>query len=149
MDWKKYLIGGLFLVAISSSLTYYLAPKRVKIKTVEKIVIKEKKVKVVDRDIETHREVKPDGTVIEVIKDRSKERSTEDRDTVENRETEKTIKRGRKDWLVGGGVIVSDRLSLGRPVYYGQVQRRILGEIYVGAMATSDRAVGIGITIRF
>ena len=150
MDRKKYLKYAGFAVLLigTSSLTYYLAPAKVKIKEVEKIVKVKGETKIVNRDIVRIVEKRPDGTIIEKEIDKSKERTDKDEKVVSEKKKEKTVIRKKKDWLVGGGILV-DPIAPENPVWYGQVQRRVLGEVYVGIIATTDRSVGVGLSFRF
>lgn len=93
------------------------------------------------------RERKPDGTQTTTVVKVDKSHDETQTHTQETNKTETT--RGApatRDWQVSGGILGS---LDGQRDYWGMVQRRVLGEIYIGAMGTSRGQAGVGITIRF
>lgn len=133
----KHLLILLVVFAIGGGVGYYFAPG--KIKEVE-IVRKEVDTRVVTRErIVTQ----PDGTKVE-------ERTTEkDRSTEINSSKERTVERRQLDWMVGGGAIIDPLNPLDPAQYYTHLQRRIIGELYIGIMATTEPQVGLGFSLRF
>lgn len=156
---KKY-IPYLIVAVVASGAGYYFAPSKVitKTKTVEVVreVEVQREVRDTRRDVETETRIRenPDGSreTIIVERERSEEvvRSESERAREESatESSEKLVIREKKAWLVsaGVGVKVDDELN---QIFMGAIQRRILGEIYVGGWATTDGKVGVGLTIRF
>lgn len=139
---KKF--GVLILVALAFySIGRFTGPTKVETKEVVKVVYKER----VTRDRETsERETHlPDGTV---VKERET-RTVTDRNRSADSETSKETKTtNRPDWRLNGGYIPAisgfqqTRYTLG-------IERQIIGEIYAGVVATSDKTFGITISIGF
>ena len=154
----KILTLVVAVAVIFSSLGYFFAPEKVKIekveveKVVERVVVKEVAKRRVKRNIETTRRTEKDGTVVETTRDLSTE--TSEKETKEAKVAEKTkatketkeITRKRKDWLFNVGVGTDRNLDR---FFHGQLQRRLLGDIYVGGFGTSRGEFGVGITILF
>jgi len=131
INWKAIILL-LGVLAVGLGLGYYFAPE--KVKEVEKIVVKE------HRDVVTVVKERPDGTKETVITDRT----TVDTDKTKERE----VTRDKKDWILTAGAI-NDELAFTNPKYFGLVQKRILGEIYVGGMLTTSGEFGLALTYRF
>lgn len=127
---KNYIITGCICLLIGLGLGIQFFPK-VKEKTVE--------VEKIVKDIQTVTRIvtKPDGTKEEVttIVDRSKE----------NKTRIKTI--AKTDWHVS----ISGAREILDPtmVYSMQVERRILGDIYLGGSISSEKQVGISVGMDF
>lgn len=102
----------------------------------EKIV--EKEVEVIKKDVVTEiREViKKDGTkeIVTVVTDRSQEK----------KETNKTVAIAKSEWHVSAAAI-----GLKDSYYQLQVERRVLGELHVGALATTEGKIGLTIGMSF
>jgi len=133
---------------IFSSLTYLFAPEKVKIKTVTKVVKVKGETKIVNRDIVRVIEKKPDGTTIIREEDKSVEKEKKVETVAQETIKEKEVTRKKKNWLLSAGAL-AEITQASAPKWYGQVQRRIAGDIYVGIIATTDQEIGIGITIKF
>lgn len=120
----------------------YFGPK----KTEERVVYRDRIVKDEKRDVVTRtKETRlPNGTKItETIKeDKTVTRVDRriDLDSVKKVES-------RPDWRVGVGY--KSALPTQRESYSLQIERRIVGEIYVGATASTDRTVGVVISFGF
>jgi len=133
---KSVGIYTLVVAALAVSATKYMWPTvQTQVKVEEKEVIK--------RDVRTviKERTKPDGTTEKetVIVDNSKESSTR---TIE----QKTMK--KNDWFVAGGVEARS-LQFVDPIYRLEVNRRILGDIFVGVSATTDKSVGVQVGFSF
>jgi xanthosine utilization system XapX-like protein len=107
--------------------------------------IKEKTVEVqvdkVVKDVQTVIKVvtRPDGTKEEIttIVDRTKE----------NKEYSNTKTVSKNDWHISAN---AGRSFSDSNIIYGiQVERRVLGDVYLGALATTDKRVGISVGIDF
>lgn len=100
----------------------------------EEIVYKDKIRTVVKEVIREN----PDGSkTIERISDK-----TEDKNTTVNKVTQKPAK---NDWLIG----VKYDLFQPMPVWTAEVQRRIIGNVYVGAYGRTDGVAGVSLTVAF
>lgn len=142
--------GILILLGIGlvSGLTYYLTPEKVKIKVEEKIKIVEGEKQVVFKERVVTIIKKPDGTVIE--KEEEREETKKEKETISESEKVKTksITRVKKNNLIDTGMLF-DPLQPGSSTVILSYKRRLIGEIYVGVIATSEGSIGPGITIRF
>lgn len=78
--------------------------------------------------------VRPDGTKETVT-------TTEDKSVV-NTKREKEVITKKADWFVAAGVTYDREYSF-------EVNRRVLGDIFVGAFGTTDQQVGVKIGIEF
>lgn len=106
-----------------------------------KLSIQEKEV--IKKDVQTviKEVVRPDGSkeTTTTIVDHSKESST--------KQLEQIISK-KNDWFVAAGT--EARLSeLSNPIYKLEVNRRIIGDIYVGATANTQGAVGVQVGFSF
>lgn len=104
----------------------------------EKIV--EKEVEVIKRDVVTEiREItKPDGSkeTVTVVIDKSQEK----------KESSKTVTIAKSEWHAS----ISTLTPNVKDIYYQvQVERRVLGNIYVGALANTKGSYGISIGMDF
>lgn len=119
------------ILAIGAGLGSYFNP----IHTIEeKIVIKDR-IKTIVREVITQR---PDGTIVterEIHRDEKKDSVATKKESIPS----------SKNWAVS----VKYDLFVAIPVYTIEVQRRILGNIYVGVYGRTDNIVGAGVTILF
>lgn len=135
MNLKQTAIYTLIVIAVSVATTKYLWP------TVEtQIRIEEKEV--IKKDIRTiiRERTNPDGSTekeTEII-DRSKEKREKELEQITNK---------RKDWFVAAGTSIN--FSDAKPVYNVQVNRRIIGPIYLGGTAHTNGQVGVQIGLEF
>lgn len=126
----KKISSYIIVLAIGAGIgTYFDAKHTIE----EKIVYKDR----VKTEIKEVIKEAPDGTKITertIYKD-------------EKKDTKIAKKEGipvKKDWAVG---VKYDLLPVGEPVWTAEVQRRILGDIYVGAYGRTDGVAGVSITI--
>lgn len=75
------------------------------------------------------------------------ETRTEDTSTKRSTDTKSTTVLASKDWVVSGSA--QTKFDSLQPIYGVQVQRRILGPFYVGAMANTDHSAGLSIGFEF
>ena len=151
MDRKKYIKYGfvaILFAGLISGLTYYLAPEKVKIKEVEKIVEVEGEKEIIYRERIKVVIKRPDGTVEEREEERDLSQTEKEKRSDTEKTREKEVKRSKKSNLLGA-YMLTDPLRPTNSTLVFSYQRRLLGEIYVGGIATSDGAIGAGITIRF
>lgn len=133
---KSVAIYTLVIAALTVSATKYMWPTvQTQVKVEEKEVIK--------RDVRTviKERTRPDGTTEKetVIVDNSKESSTK---TFE----QKIMK--KNDWFVAAGVEARN-LQFNNPIYRVEVNRRVLGDIFIGVSANTDRSLGVQVGFSF
>lgn len=132
---KKFLLIGLFACAAAGyGVGRYLQPARIEIKKEQVEVIK-KDIKVVERIV-----TRPDGTT-------EKETVTEDK-TLSQKETldQSLVVNKKPNWKASGLA----GLDISESQFYGvQVERRILGPFFVGAMVTTNKTIGLSIGMEF
>lgn len=136
MNLKSILILMAIVAVISAGVTRFYFPKT-ETKTVEvtKEVVKTD-VRTVVRTVE-----RPDGT-----KETTSE--TVDHTVKHETETKKSESFKSKDWVVSVSALA--KLStFPQPIYGVQVQRRILGPFYLGAMANTDQSIGVSVGMEF
>lgn len=142
-NWKYYL-GGLLLVAsVAYASGRYLQPPKVVTKT--ETVVKEVQVIQHDTTTKTHEEVKPDGTktIDTVVEDKDKEENKSSADSKASTVVDTT----KPQWKVGA--LGAYDFSTLKPIYGVQVDRRILGPIFVGAFGLNNRTVGLSVSLEF
>lgn len=142
MNLTKYLkmaLTGLFLVGSG-----IVIGKTMIKPDVREIIREVKVVEVVTVIDETKRvEKRPDGTVIEETTKRTDKR----RETTKNKESVKEVKHAKLDWAIGAYTNGTQAVAV--------VNRRILGNIYVGAYVRSTLAEplrpegGLGVMVTF
>ena len=136
VNWKALGVYTVVIVALSVSATKRLWPTiDTQVKVEEKEVIK--------KDVRTiiKERTNPDGTSTKetIIVDNSKESSTKKFEQITTK---------KNDWFVAAGA--EARLSeLNNPIYRIEVNRRILGDIYVGASGRTDGSVGLQVGFSF
>jgi hypothetical protein len=144
-SWQKILLAILLAFGVGYGSGRYVQPAKVEIKTQE--VIKE--VEVVKHDtITVTKEIKkPDGTteIDTTITDKDVETTT----IADVKKTEETITNLKPQWNVRGLVGVSS-FNFANPMVYGlNIERRIIGPIFVGAWGTTDKSAGLSIGLEF
>jgi len=155
MDKQKYIklgLGAILFAGAISSLTYLLAPEKVIVKTVEveKIIVREIIKREVEKDITKKKTTLPDGTVIEEEVDKSKEKSEESKEKSEEKvKAKEKIKIRKKYNFIISGAALHDLNSTDGFTYQLSIHRRVLGNVYVGIIGTSDKNVGVGISVKF
>jgi hypothetical protein len=125
---RYYIVVAIVSLGLGAALHAKLAKPSVVTQTVvqERVVTRERTI------------TRPDGT---------KETETE---RVENKDTKKSdpapITPRHKDWIAGVGVSIDYK---GERSYNLQVNRRILGDLYLGASASTAGVVGINVIYQF
>lgn len=141
--YVKVAIGVLVAAGLGYAFGRYAQPARVEIK--KEIEIQEKEVVKHDTVIVEKETKLPDGTVV-------KEKRTEDK-TVESRKSDSKEKEStlivsaKPQWRAGA--LAGYDLNQFKPVYGGEVERRILGPIFVGVWANTQSTVGAKLSIEF
>lgn len=134
MNLKYVAIAVLLVGGLGYAFGRYLQPPEIKQVTKEVEVIK-KDVHTVIKEIE-----RPDGT---------KERVTiiEDKSSESSKKTSQTeISNVKPQWKAQGLVGISAR----DPMFYGaDVERRILGPVFVGLWANTNKEIGASFSIEF
>jgi dsRNA-specific ribonuclease len=130
---KNYIIVAAISLLIGAIGVKFLFPT---IK--EKIV--EKEVEVIKKDVQTviKEIIKPDGTkeIVTVVTDKSQEK----------KESSKVTTVSKPDWNIGLGTGIDKNKD---EYYLALVQRRVIGELFVGAMATTKKDLGVVISYSF
>jgi len=133
---KSVAIYTLVIAALAVVATKYMWPTvQTQVKVEEKEVIK--------KDVRTiiKERTRPDGTTEKetLIVDNSRESSTKIFE-------QKTVK--KKDWFVAGGVEARN-FQFNNPIYRVEVNRRVLGDVYVGVSANTEGSLGVQIGFSF
>lgn len=138
MNINKYtliLSISLILLAVGYGVGRYLQPARIEIKK-EQVEVVKKDIKIVEKLI-----TRPDGTT-------EKETITEDKTKTEKETLESSLTINKKpDWKVSGlsGLDLSSKSQ-----FYGvQVDRRIIGPVFVGVTATTNKTIGLSVGMEF
>lgn len=138
----KYAITSLVSLAIGAGFAYRFMPTKIVTKT--EVVSHDQRV--THRNIETTKRIEkgPDGKPVTVITRTDRSVDEDKKDSSSHSQT--TTSRESPNWAVGGGLLEN---SGGKRSYYGQIERRLFGEVYAGALGTSDGHFGIGLSLRF
>ena len=144
MNKKYYVIGGLVLLALVFEAGRFTKPAEIKIETKEvvKTVKEEAKSKVVYKE----RIVYKDGTVVE------KETDSEHSNTKENSESTKqaSSETKRDVGLTLSALAIVDSSDIKGHQDYGiHVTKRVFSNVVVGAMATTDKKIGVSLGLTF
>lgn len=143
-SWKVTAIVGLVALAVGYGSALLTQPEKVVTKTQEVI----KTVTVEHTNQTTTKTVikKPDGTTIT----QEKTEDTHDLKTSENQRIsiDKQVSNSKPDWMVSATAGFGYDRSLD-PVYGVSVQRRILGNIYMGAYGMTNKNVGLSVGLQF
>lgn len=147
MDLKTKILIGLGLIALGYGAGYFTKPTKVETRTVEvvKEVVKkqEQKQKIVFKE----RIVYKDGTVVEKERSEDKTDTTEESLKDSSKSSENIVK---NDIGLNLSVLaISDISNLPNPQYGVHVTKRIISNITVGAMASTDKKVGLSVGIGF
>lgn len=135
---KSQVIILAVVIASTVAVTRYYFP-RIETQTID--VIKE----VIRTDVHTITRVveKPDGTKETIIDHTDK--SVENKD-----EKHSDTKFASKNWQMSGSASLDyTELTRLEPVYGIQVQRRILGPFYLGALADTSKKIGVSVGMEF
>ena len=127
--FKKYGIYAVVFIIGAAAGTYFDAKHTIE----EKVVYRDR----IKTEIKEIIKEAPDGTKITerfITKDEDKKKQAQ-------RKESKPVK---KDWLLGVGISV-----IGEEAYDVRLERRILGDIYVGVNGDTRGNFGVGVTILF
>lgn len=145
MDNKRPILAGIIIAVISFSVGKFSTPAKVETKEVEHIVYKDRVVVDEKKDVVTRtKETEmPDGTKVKETVTEDKSASHSDASQALDRDLEITSKtENRPDWRIGA--------TYSREGVYGAViERRLLSEIYVGVIGSSDSRVGVIVSVGF
>jgi len=148
MENKKVIIGALVLIALSFGAGYFATPNKIKIETKEVIktvtVKEEAKVKIVYKT----KIVRVDGTVEETESSREESNTREKTDTSIVKESSKTTTKDIGLTLSALAIVDSSDIK-GDREYGIHVTKRVFSNITVGAMATTDKKLGISLGLTF
>lgn len=154
--------------AASFSAGRFVAPAKVELREVEKVVWKDrivekvvtKKAKAVDRIVYVDRVVMPDGEIREKTSTRTitdarelvnAEKASESEGKTETKK--EAVTTARPDWRVGvlvGASIREPLLPLAGPLVIGaSVERRIVGGVSAGAWLNTVGAAGASVSVEF
>lgn len=132
---KTYIIGGVVLLAVGFGIGRYTVPEHLEEQTSTETDSKKEDTVIV------REEKRPDGTVIkETTKTSKKEESKKE-------ETIKIVENHKPNWKASA--LAGYNLEAGRPVYGAAVDRRILGNIFLGVWGTTDKQVGASVSLEF
>ena len=136
ITWKILGVSTLVVAALAVGVTKHYFPNvETKLSIQEKEVIK-KDVQTIIKEV-----VRPDGTkeTVTTIVDHSKESSSKTLEQIVNK---------KNDWYVAAGA--EARLSeINNPYYKIEVNRRIIGDVFVGATANTNGSVGLQVGFQF
>ena len=127
----------------------YSSPSRTEIKEVEKIVYQDTISKDTDVQIETKtiETLKPDGSIVRETVEVKTDKSQIKRESQLNSEKLNIdIKENRPNWMLGLGY---DPPLKQKESYNLDLQTRVIGEIYAGLSFSSNRTVGLKLSIGF
>ena len=148
---SKQILIALFLVAVSFSVGRFTGPAKVEVREVEKVVYQEKTKKDVERTVErnTRETVLPDGTIIrETLQSRNTKSKTDIDKNVTSETSKESITDNRPKWLINGRYIPAIP-GFQETKYQLGLERQILSDLYGGIYVTSDRNIGLSISIGF
>lgn len=139
MNMRLYVLLGLLLVVIGYSLGRYTTPEKV----VTKTVIDTKTVTVVQHDIQTVEVDKPDGTKTITVVDKSVDTTKQQIDESQI----KVVENSKPQWKVSAQLAPK---AVAYEYFYGaQVERRVLGPVFVGAFGNIDHTLGVSLGLEF
>lgn len=134
-DTQIKLIAVVVLLAVGFGVGRYTVPEK---STEQTIVEKELKK---EETVIVREETRPDGTKIKETTNTTK------KETAKRTETIKIVESKKPDWKVAG--LVGYNFNKVKPVYGAVVERRILGNIFVGAWGTTDQQAGLSVSLEF
>jgi hypothetical protein len=140
---KSYITIGLVCLLVGAGITRYAIPAKIEVRTQE--VIKEVEVTKKNVITVTEKITQKDGTVIE--KTRTEDTSVESvaKDTKIKSETVTT---NDKQWRVG--VRAGKKINLNPEIIYGvSVEKKFIGSINLGGYVTTDKEVGLSVSLDF
>lgn len=133
---KQLIIAIVLSLGVGVAVGRYLTPPDVQIKEVVKEVVVTKK----DEQTHTVKVTLPDGTVKEETTKTTKEVSTDSR----TEKKEEVVITSKPQWVVGA----SYQFTSGQ-AYGAQVDRRIIGPVFVGVFANTNKDVGVALRLEF
>lgn len=152
---KTLLLISAFLItgALGFGFGKYSAPTKVveveKIKTVTVEKVVEKKAE--KKNVKTVVVQAPDGTTTTTTTDTSTvdTNTNTDTNTVATDEKKKTTTYSRPNWRLAALGGFDPNGNIGKPIYGGSIERRILGPIFVGAFGMSNKSFGVSLSFEF
>lgn len=150
MNKFKFLgLAGLACL-ISYSAGRFTSPAKVETIEVERVVYKDRVVKDTEKDVttKTKETTLPDGTKIKETTKEDKSKSKSERESSAASEIIKEMKtENRPNWRVAG--IYSPALPNQETTYGLTIERRIVGEVFLGVTASTDKTVGLVLSFGF
>lgn len=148
---QKMVISGVIIAVAAFSLGRFSGPKKVEFKEVQRTVYIEKEQKEKEQNVkETEKETRfPDGTIVKE-KTKTKETQTKSETKTEAFQSKETVRKveSRPSWRVGLGYSIS--IEVGHEVSYSlEIDRRLIGEIYLGGVVSTDKTVGLVLSLGF
>lgn len=143
MNTRLYVLIALLLIVIGYALGYYTLPQKVVTQTVTEV----KTVTVIQHDVQTVTKeiIKPDGTkeIDTVTTDKSVDTSKSE----EKIDKTKIVEIGKPQWKAN--VQFSPKETKYAYVYGVQIERRILGPVFLGVFGNMDRTLGVSVGLEF
>jgi len=139
MTIRLYVLISLLLVVVGYTIGRYTTPEKV----VTKTVIDTHTVTVVQHDIQTVTVTKPDGTSTTTVADHSVDTTKSQTDEHES----KVVENQKPQWKVSAQF--APKVPQYEYFYGAQVERRILGPVFVGAFGNIDHTVGLSVGLEF
>lgn len=145
---KKKIGLGILILGVTFGAGFFAKPAKVVVQTKEVVktvtIVQEAKTKIVYRDIVTA----PDGTKHET--ERSEERTdTSSSSAAETVKTAKTATTNDLGLTLSMLAIVDSSDFSGHKDYGIHVTKRILGNLNVGILATTDKKIGVSVGLSF
>jgi len=139
MNTRSYVLLGLLLLVVGVAIGRYVTPERI----VTKTIIDTKIVTVVQHDTRTVTVTKPDGTTTIVSTDKSVDTIKQ----VEHESQVKVVENNKPQWKVSAQFAPK---NVKYEYFYGaQIERRILGPIFIGAFGNLDHTLGLSVGLEF
>lgn len=144
MTNKTKVIIVVAIAAVSYAFGRYMTPSKIEYKTIE--VVKEQEH--VNKDIVvTEKEVRnKDGSV--TIDRRIEDKSVETRNKESSRMESKVVTNQKTQWKAHALVGVQ-KTDFANPIYGLQIERRIVGPIFVGAWGMDSKEYGVSVGLEF
>ena len=140
---KSYVTIGLVCLLVGAGVAKYALLAKVEVRTQE--VIKEVEVTKKNIVIVTEKTTQKDGTIVE--RTRTEDTSVESvaKDTKTKSET---ITTNDKQWRVG--VRAGKKINLNPEIIYGvSVEKKFIGPVNLGGYVTTDKEVGLSVSLDF
>lgn len=141
---RNVIIGAVVLIALSFGAGYFATPT--KVKTEVKEVVKTVKEEAKTRTVYKERIVYKDGTVVEREGEKESSNTKESNESTKTAKTDKTKDTG----LTLSALAIVDSSDIKGHRDYGiHVTKRVFSNITVGAMATTDKKIGLSVGLSF